>query len=325
VEDVARPIDRVAVGHATRAARAVVQAARHAAKAIASAGRAHAYLTVGIGAPPRARYPRVRPVCSPCIDRETPSTPCSITLSPSTWRPSCARLRRRATASDCRRSWSGSSGSSCRVVCSTEGVARFRCESCAREHLVPFSCKGRGFCPSCGGRRMTERAAHLVDTVLPRVPLRQWVLTVPYRLRYRMAFATGSGGCWYTGAWSPRTIRPVRRTGSPRSRRWWRDRECFRSRARGVGPTRRSAGAAFRTDARRGGRDGARTAAGAPRGVRSARQCVGVGQRPRRAGALVPVCAATAVRAGAAAPSARRSRRSRAEDRVARRDARASV
>jgi hypothetical protein len=71
------------------------------------------------------------------------------------------------------------------------GVARFRCEGCAREHLVPFSCKGRGFCPSCGGRRMTERAAHLVDAVLPRVPVRQWLLTVPYRLRYRMAFDHG--------------------------------------------------------------------------------------------------------------------------------------
>jgi transposase-like zinc-binding protein len=32
------------------------------------------------------------------------------------------------------------------------GAARFQCEGCAREHLVPFSCKGRGFCPSCGGR-----------------------------------------------------------------------------------------------------------------------------------------------------------------------------
>lgn len=71
------------------------------------------------------------------------------------------------------------------------GVARFRCEGCAREHLVPFSCKGRGWCPSCGGRRMTERAAHLVDAVLPRLPVRQWVLTVPYRLRYRLAWNHG--------------------------------------------------------------------------------------------------------------------------------------
>jgi len=65
------------------------------------------------------------------------------------------------------------------------GFARLRCGECAFERLVPFSCKGRGFCPSCGGRRMTERAAHLVDAVLPRVPVRQWVLTMPYRPAWR--------------------------------------------------------------------------------------------------------------------------------------------
>ena len=77
----------------------------------------------------------------------------------------------------------------CRVF--EHGVARFRCEGCAREHLVPFSCKGRGWWPRCGGRRMTERAAHLVDAVPPWVPVRQWVLTVPYRLRYRLAWDHG--------------------------------------------------------------------------------------------------------------------------------------
>jgi hypothetical protein len=35
---------------------------------------------------------------------------------------------------------------------------------------------------------MAEQAAHLVDAVLPWVPVRQWVLTVPHRLRYRLAF-----------------------------------------------------------------------------------------------------------------------------------------
>jgi hypothetical protein len=38
---------------------------------------------------------------------------------------------------------------------------------------------------------MTERAAHLVDEVLPRVPVRQWVLTMPYRLRYQLAWNHG--------------------------------------------------------------------------------------------------------------------------------------
>jgi putative transposase len=35
---------------------------------------------------------------------------------------------------------------------------------------------------------MTERAAHLLDAVLPWVPVRQWVLTLPYRLRYLLAW-----------------------------------------------------------------------------------------------------------------------------------------
>ena len=33
------------------------------------------------------------------------------------------------------------------------GVARFRCAGCGFDRLVPFSCHGRAFCPSCGGRR----------------------------------------------------------------------------------------------------------------------------------------------------------------------------
>ncbi len=71
----------------------------------------------------------------------------------------------------------------------SHGFARVRCGACGFERLLPFSCKGRGFCPSCGGRRMTERAAHLVDHVLPPdVPVRQWVLSVPHRLRYRLAY-----------------------------------------------------------------------------------------------------------------------------------------
>ena len=68
------------------------------------------------------------------------------------------------------------------------GFARFRCTDCGTDRLVAFSCKGRGFCPSCGGRRMTERAAHLTDHVLPRAPVRQWVLSFPFELRYRLAW-----------------------------------------------------------------------------------------------------------------------------------------
>lgn len=34
-----------------------------------------------------------------------------------------------------------------------------RCETCHADKLVAFSCKKRGFCPSCGARRMAETAA----------------------------------------------------------------------------------------------------------------------------------------------------------------------
>ena len=67
------------------------------------------------------------------------------------------------------------------------GFLRVRCADCHAERLVAFSCKRRGFCPSCGARRMAEGAALLVDEVLPREPLRQWVLSVPFALRYLFA------------------------------------------------------------------------------------------------------------------------------------------
>jgi hypothetical protein len=68
------------------------------------------------------------------------------------------------------------------------GFLRLHCDGCGFDRLVAFSCKRRGFCPSCGGHRMVESAAHLVDRVLPEVPIRQWVLTLPYPLRYRCAY-----------------------------------------------------------------------------------------------------------------------------------------
>jgi ribosomal protein S27E len=66
------------------------------------------------------------------------------------------------------------------------GFLRVRCEGCHAEKLVAFSCKRRGFCPSCGARRMTETAALLADEVLPRRP-RQWVLSLPFALRFLLA------------------------------------------------------------------------------------------------------------------------------------------
>jgi hypothetical protein len=70
------------------------------------------------------------------------------------------------------------------------GFLRLRCESCGHDRLVAFSCKRRVWCPSCAGRRMADTAAHLVDRVFPVAPVRQWVLSVPFALRYRMAYDT---------------------------------------------------------------------------------------------------------------------------------------
>src|SRR5205809_3800724 len=67
------------------------------------------------------------------------------------------------------------------------GFLRLGCNSCHKELLVPFSCKRRGFCPSCAARRMAQTAAHLVECVLPWVPTRQWVVSLPVPLRYWMA------------------------------------------------------------------------------------------------------------------------------------------
>ncbi len=35
---------------------------------------------------------------------------------------------------------------------------------------------------------MAHTAAHLVDRVFPIVPVRQWVLSLPFALRYRMTY-----------------------------------------------------------------------------------------------------------------------------------------
>ena len=35
---------------------------------------------------------------------------------------------------------------------------------------------------------MADTAAHLVDNVFPHVPVRQWVLSLPREIRYRLAY-----------------------------------------------------------------------------------------------------------------------------------------
>ena len=63
------------------------------------------------------------------------------------------------------------------------GFVRVHCEACGLDFATAFSCKGRGICQSCTARRMAETAIHLDDNVIPYVPVRQFVLTLPVPVR----------------------------------------------------------------------------------------------------------------------------------------------
>ena len=63
------------------------------------------------------------------------------------------------------------------------GFARVKCDDCKHEYILPFSCKRRHFCPSCHQKRVIEFGEHLHEEVLEDVPHRQWVFSIPKRLR----------------------------------------------------------------------------------------------------------------------------------------------
>ena len=74
----------------------------------------------------------------------------------------------------------------CGIYC--HGFTRLQCVGeCKQGFLLPFSCKCRGFCNSCIGRRMAQTSLNLTDYVLPNIQYRQWVLSIPIVLRYVMA------------------------------------------------------------------------------------------------------------------------------------------
>jgi hypothetical protein len=65
-----------------------------------------------------------------------------------------------------------------------KGFACAHCSSCNKEFFIAFSCRGRGLCPSCNTRSMVFTAAHLVENVIPCIPIRQWVISFPQRIRH---------------------------------------------------------------------------------------------------------------------------------------------
>lgn len=64
-----------------------------------------------------------------------------------------------------------------------QGFARVKCNDCNHEYLLPFSCKRRSFCPTCHQKRVVEFGEHLHEEVLEDVAHRQWVFSLPKRLR----------------------------------------------------------------------------------------------------------------------------------------------
>ena len=67
------------------------------------------------------------------------------------------------------------------------GFAWLRCDECDAHRLIAFRCGTRGLCPTCGGRRMVELSRRWVGGVFPHVGVRQWVLSLPWSLRYLLA------------------------------------------------------------------------------------------------------------------------------------------
>ena len=64
-----------------------------------------------------------------------------------------------------------------------QGFARVKCDDCNHEYLLPFACKRRSFCPSCHQKRVIEFGEFLCKDVLLPAGHRQWVFSIPKRIR----------------------------------------------------------------------------------------------------------------------------------------------
>jgi hypothetical protein len=69
-----------------------------------------------------------------------------------------------------------------------EGFARVHCDGCGHDMFVAFSCKSRCLCPSCHQKRILELSMHITEDVCFPVPHRQFVWTIPKRLRIFFRF-----------------------------------------------------------------------------------------------------------------------------------------
>jgi hypothetical protein len=88
---------------------------------------------------------------------------------------------------------------SCGIL--AHGAARASCPDCNHSKLIAFSCKCRGFCPSCGTKRALIFAETLDKSILKAVPHRHCVFAIPKRLRVYFKYNRKLHKILFTSAW----------------------------------------------------------------------------------------------------------------------------
>ncbi len=80
-------------------------------------------------------------------------------------------------------------------MCDPKCAVFSECAATCRRELEGFLACGivsmgavRVRCPTCGFDRLVDVSTHLCTNVIPDVPLRQWVITVPPPVRYLLAY-----------------------------------------------------------------------------------------------------------------------------------------
>jgi hypothetical protein len=63
------------------------------------------------------------------------------------------------------------------------GCARAVCSDCGHSELIAYSCKRKNVCPSCDAKRAVIFAENLHEHVLPKLPIRHLVFSIPKRIR----------------------------------------------------------------------------------------------------------------------------------------------
>jgi hypothetical protein len=88
-----------------------------------------------------------------------------------------------------------------------EGFARVKCTQCGKELFVAYSCRQKCCCNSCHQKRSLLLAYHLKENVMEEVTHRQFVFTLPKRLRIYFRYDRTLLGDFSKAAWE--TVRDV--------------------------------------------------------------------------------------------------------------------